>query len=116
MKQRLPATNTKTPMPDVKPPRVDIGSPMNPPDTVPYAVIVERDMTIHLLKNENHRLRAALVSSELNASIIVGDSPCDAFKIGINTLRDAVKGIGHDIDMAYIARYNHDKIDIDDLG
>ena len=67
------------------------------------------------LTNENHRLRAALVSSELNASVIVGDSPRDAFKVGINTLRDAVRGDGHDIDMSYIARYNHDKIDINEV-
>ena len=27
-----------------------IEAPMNPPETVPYSVIVERDMTIRLLK------------------------------------------------------------------
>ena len=92
MKQRLPATNTKTPMPDVKPPRVDIGSPMNPPDTVPYAVIVERDMTIHLLKNENHRLRAALVALEL----LVYDSYVE----GLNETYDScITEKGDELDM-----------------
>ncbi len=82
---------------------------------IDWSVVDEKNAEINRLTAENHRLRAALVSSELNASIIVGDSPCDAFKIGINTLRDAVKGIGHDIDMAYIAEFNHDKIDIDEV-
>ena len=82
---------------------------------IDWSIVDENNAEIARLTNENHRLRAALVSSELNASIIVGDSPCDAFKIGINTLRDAVKGIGHDIDMAYIARYNHDNIDINEI-
>ncbi len=82
---------------------------------IEYDELYNLNAELTRLTTENHRLRAALVSSELNASIIVGDSPCDAFKTGINTLRDAVKGIGHDIDMAYIARYNHDNIDIDEV-
>ena len=114
MKQRLPATNTKTPMPDVKPPRVDIGSPMNPPDTVPYAVIVERDMTIHLLKNENHRLRAALLEADLVNNC--GYSTDEAFKEAVTSLRSILAGDCYDTDMAYIAKFNHDNIDIDDLG
>ncbi len=109
---RLPVTNTKTPMPDVKAPRVDIGSPMNPPDTVPYAVIVERDMTIHLLKNENHRLRAALLTWTFDNT---SDDERTEFEYAIMELKAALSGENYDDDMKCIAKFNHDNINIDEV-
>ena len=60
------------------------------------------------LTNENQRLRAALVATEFN---IHGD-----FEATIRELKKALSGDVYDADMQYIAGFNHDKINLDDIG
>ena len=65
------------------------------------------------LTNENHRLRAALVAIDINWSEDQGGPR--SFLDAIGSLRETLAGDRYDHDMKYIAEFNHDKINIDEV-
>ena len=64
------------------------------------------------LTNENHRLRAALLTWTFDNT---SDDERTEFEYAIMELKAALSGENYDTDMAYIARFNHDNINIDEV-
>ena len=79
-----------------------------------YTITMPNDAEITRLNQENQRLRAALVACEIETAIDADST--HEFNTSINILKEALSGESYDLDMKFIARFNHDKIDINELG
>lgn len=116
MKQILPVTSTKTPMPSVKAPL-----PNHHKIALNSAKVIssfsdslsKSNAEVDRLTNENHRLRATLVAYEIELSETHGSSR--SFLDAIGELSYILAGNDYDIDMKYIAKFNHDNINIDEV-
>ena len=115
MNQILPVTNTKTPMPDVNPPKPNHHKiALNSAKVISTFLdsLSKSNAEVDRLTNENHRLRASVVANYINLS----NESARPFDDAIGELRWAIDGTNYDDDMTYIAGHNHDKINIDDIG
>jgi len=65
------------------------------------------------LTNENHRLRAALVACDIE--LLIDPDSDNEFLNAIEELKCVLSGDGYDKNMAFIAKFNHDKINIDEV-
>ena len=65
------------------------------------------------LTNENHRLRAALVAADIE--LLIDPDSSNEFDNAIEELKYVLSGDGRNKAMAFIAKFNHDKINIDEV-
>ena len=77
-----------------------------------YKITMPDDAEIARLTNENHRLRAALLTWTFDNT---SDDERTEFEYAIMELKAALSGENYDDDMKCIARFNHDNINIDEV-